>query len=330
MTRDQLFKEIQAGTVRNLYLFYGEEDFLIHLYTEQIRDIVLKNDPSGFNLTVFEGDGYSNEDIMEAIETYPILSERKLIILEDTKVFKSPGELKKSFWEETLPQIPDYVTVIFCEEAISKVYKKLIGAVEKNGAVVELKHPGPGELQKWINRQFAQNGKKISVANIDHIIDLCPPSMEHILREVEKICSYVGEKEVVSKEDIEAIITPSAENRIFELTDAIFGQNPKAAFAIYEDLKLLKETPYKIISILGKNFSTVYKIKVSKDTAGLKMHPYVIKKYTAIAKKTDLNRLRSIMKLCEKCDISLKSSPVDEFVLFEIFLSEVFGNIFLQ
>lgn len=327
LTRNELFKEIQEEKIRNLYLLYGEETFLIHLYTEQIRNVLLKNDPSGFNLTVFEGDAYSSEDILEAIETYPILSERKLIVLKDTKIFKSPSEAKKSFWEDTLQHIPDYVTVIFCEESISKVYKKLLGAVEKNGAVIELKHPDPRELQKWINRQFSQNGKKITVANINHIIDLCPPSMEHILREVEKISSYVGEREIVSKEDIEAIITPSAENRIFELTDAIFEPNAKKAFAIYQDLKLLKETPYKIISILGKNFSTIYKIKVSSDTAGLKMHPYVIKKYTAIAKKTDMERLRSILKLCEKCDISLKSSPVDEFVLFEIFLSEVFGKI---
>ena len=43
MSQDILKKEVKNGNIRNIYLFYGEEDYLKEVYCKKIEDIVLKD-----------------------------------------------------------------------------------------------------------------------------------------------------------------------------------------------------------------------------------------------------------------------------------------------
>lgn len=172
MKVNELKKELADGVVRSAYLFYGEEGYLVLHYINQIKGLLLPDSTlADFNLSVF--DKMDLEAIGEYVKTPPVFAERKLLIVKDTGLFKTPRAEDKEYWEAALSDIPPYLCILFAETAIDKRQKKLLSLVEKNGAVVEFKYMEGAQLKSWMNILIRQRGKKITVKNMDYLLSCC-------------------------------------------------------------------------------------------------------------------------------------------------------------
>lgn len=321
MKVNELKKELADGVVRSAYLFYGEEGYLVLHYINQIKGLLLPDSTlADFNLSVF--DKMDLEAIGEYVKTPPVFAERKLLIVKDTGLFKTPRAEDKEYWEAALSDIPPYLCILFAETAIDKRQKKLLSLVEKNGAVVEFKYMEEAQLKSWMNILIRQRGKKITVKNMDYLLSCCGTQMEHIEHEVDKLCSY-AEGEAIDKQQIDELVAKPVENRIFDLANAILQKRPNIAFAILLDLKSLRESPIKIVSILSKNFCDIY--KVAKATAptpqSTGLHPYVLKLHQRTASAVPEKKLAGMIALSASADLKLKSSAADEWLLLEEYVA---------
>ncbi len=324
MNINQLKASVSEKKIENLYLFYGPEDYLIRLYISQIKDIVISNKSlEDLNFVRFEK--FSEKSFEEAVSTPPVFSEKKLVLFDETGVFKSPSADAKKFLEENLPEIPDFVTVIFREESIDKRQKKLLEAVEKKGASVEFERMTEEQLKSWINILVSKNGKKISVGSIEYFIQCVGTSMSAIENEVGKLCSF-SKNEVISKEDIDNIVTKSIENRIFELSGAITSKNTAKTFKILSELKLLREEPIRITALIAKNFCDMYAVKSAspRSIKSLKMHPYAVKLHQNA--KISRKKIGEIISDLAVADEKMKSSPVDSWLILEHFVSLILAE----
>ena len=54
--------------------------------------------------------------------------------------------------------------------------------------------------------------------------------------ELEKLITYAGDKDTIDRGDIDAVITKSSEDSIFDLTEAIVTRNTEQALATLRDL----------------------------------------------------------------------------------------------
>lgn len=305
----ELKKSVSDGDIKNLYLFYGEEEYLIKLYISQIKAKIIDN-PSLEDLNFSMFDEFDEKGFTDAINTLPAFAERKLIVYNQTGIFEKPGAAKEFLISE-LPEIPDYATVVFREKNIDKKQKKLLSAVEKNGAAVEFSYMTDAQLKSWVNIMMNRLGKKMTVSNIEFLLKCTGSSMEVIENEVKKLCSF-SENEVISHDEIDAIVTKSVENRIFELSDAILSKNSVKAYQILKELETLREEPIAICALIGRRMTDIYKVKSAspqnRTPQKLGMKPYPIKLYSNI--KINRNSLSNIIKLACECDLELKSSAM--------------------
>ena len=107
-----LWKSIKAKDIGSLYLFYGQEEYLKRNYVEQIEKAILTDDFRLLNKVVLEGK-VSASAIIDNCETAPVFSERKLVIVKNSGLFKGgkksedtgkkdggriPGGVKDSFF----------------------------------------------------------------------------------------------------------------------------------------------------------------------------------------------------------------------------------------
>ena len=322
MNINELKTSLSQGNLENLYLFYGEEDYLIRLYISRIKDEIISNPAlEDLNYIVFES--FDQTRFEESVNTLPAFSDKKLIIFDETGVFKEPLKADKEFLEEALFNIPDYVTVIFREKAIDSRLKKLTGAVEKNGASVKFDYMTEAQLKTWITSIANKNGKKITAQVIEYFLSCTGNSMSVIENELSKLCSFTENIEI-TKENIDKIVTKSLENRIFELNECIIKKNPKKAMEILNELKLLKEEPIRISALISKNLCDLYKLKTAlpenRTPQKLGMHPYVIKINSSyrVSKET----LSNLIDLLIKTDEKLKSTSADSWVVLEMFFAQ--------
>lgn len=124
--------------------------------------------------------------------------------------------------------------------------------------------------------------KTMEKSTADLFLSLVGKDYNHFLNELQKLLLYAYEKEMISEEDVWAIVTPMEESLIFLIEDALFNQGPEKAFKLVARLLDHKEEPTKILGYLYRFF------KILQILAEfLEKHPELKEetKFTQFAKK---------------------------------------------
>ena len=164
-------KDISDGQLKQMYLLYGDEAFLKKRYRNKLRDAFLP-DGDTLNLSYFEGAGTSVRDIIDTAETLPFLSERRLIIVENSGFFKT----SKPELADYLKQAPETAAFIFVENEADK-RGKLYKAVAAGGYAVEISAQTTDTLTKWVAVTLRNEGKTTDRRTVEYFIGKCGSDM---------------------------------------------------------------------------------------------------------------------------------------------------------
>ena len=277
----QLNEDVASGTFKPCYLIYGEEAYLRF----QNRDKLVKalgGSSNSMNFNRYEGDNISPTEVVDMAETMPFLSDRRVILIENSGFFKKGcpelAEYLKAPSETTL--------FIFVEKEVDK-RKDIYKAVSKLGFDMECSPQDADTLKVWIRNRFNQQGKEISPRAQAVFIDRVGTDMSNIATEIEKLVCYCIDRKTITEEDIEAVCANYLTSRIFAMTDAISAQDQKRAIELYYDLLALKEPPAMILSMISRQFNMMLQVKEmtanrksSYEIAqALKLQPFIVGKY---------------------------------------------------
>ena len=78
----KLKKHLANGDASGVYLFFGEELYLRDIYIEKIKNVIPDDDLREFNLITIDGRETDFDEVTEAVESYPMMSEKSLSSLE--------------------------------------------------------------------------------------------------------------------------------------------------------------------------------------------------------------------------------------------------------
>src|SRR5699024_3618830 len=85
-----LNQDIRDRNFKRVYLLFGEEGFLKKSYKNRLKEAILGEDTMNYHY--FEGKGLNISEIIGLAETMPFFAEHRLILIEDSGLFKSGGE----------------------------------------------------------------------------------------------------------------------------------------------------------------------------------------------------------------------------------------------
>ena len=314
-----LKQQLKKGEIGNLYLFFGEEVYIKDSYVKYMQKLIPDDGFSDFNCILLDGKTAS-ERIDDAIDAFPVMSDRKVIIVKDSGIFKARaegGEDAREFWRERLNNLPDFVILIFDEQDADK-RGSLYKTVAAKGLAVEFNYLDDFELVSWIMREAQKSGKKISKSAAEYLLSLCDPGISNIKNELDKLFNYCGDE--IYQSDIEKVVSAPLSVVIFDITDAIMKGNRDKAVKILLKLQENKISAFNIMYLLSSNFDKLLHCKLLlKDGAGydaiaskLKMSPYIAKKYIADCKGFSEEFL--IERICKTAeyDLKIKQGLIDE------------------
>ena len=249
-----LVKDIKNRDLKRSYLIYGEEEYLKSSYRDRLVKAITDGDT--MNFTKYEGKGINAKEVIDFAETMPFFADYRVILIEGSGMLKSGGDELAEYMAE----IPATTVFIFVEDAVDK-RNKLFKAVSKNGYVCEMKHQSEDALIKWAAKIFARDNKKITADTMRYILSKTGTDMEILSKEIEKLICYVGDKEVISKEDADAVCITQISVRIFDMIDTISTKDQKKTLDLYYDLLASKEPPMRILFMLSKQFGNMLAAK---------------------------------------------------------------------
>ena len=328
---------IKAGVPANLYIFYGEERYLLQTMARQLKELLIPGGFEEFNYHRLTGKGLTVQELAETAEAMPMMAEHTLITVTDMDIFKL-DESQRTALIDLLGDFPPYCTLVFLYEQVpykrDGKMKKLCAALNEYVQEVEFVQQERSDLLKWLKRRFAATGHDIDQTAADHLLFTCGSLMRGLIPEVEKIAAY-AKHERITVADIDAVAEPVLDARIFDMTNAVTARNYDRAAAILADLLRMQTEPIAILAALGKELRRLYTARLAldggKDRVWLKelwsmSSDYPAKLLLQAAKNVDHDWCRQAVKRSQTLDRRMKSERnMDSEGELKLFLMELAG-----
>ena len=317
----EIKEHIKTGSFKQLYLLYGTEDYLKKLYRDKLKAAICK-DENEMNYSYFEGKAADPLKISEAAQTLPFFSDYRLIVVEDSGLFKNSSELS-----DYIQQLPDSTVIIFVETEVDK-RNKLFKLLRDRGHVSEMNGLDEKNLKLFVASLLEQEGKKILEALIVYFLEKTGTDMVNICNEVEKIVSYTLDRAVITREDIDAVVTTQISGKIFQMIDAIGSKQSGKALSLYYDLLSVREKPMSILYLITRHFNILLQVKDLQshgfasasisEKAGIP--PFSVNKYLAQIKNFTSSKLQEALEFATELEEQIKTGRMQERVGVEMLI----------
>ena len=320
------------------YLFYGKEKYLIENAVGYLINKYVKG-TEAFNYTKFKGSEVKPEDIISACETYPVMNDKKLVLVRDVVDFLGENDLKDSFYD-FLDNLSDFVILIFWDTGSLKKTTKFYKFFKKKDRDMDFAKLSPADLNNFIKGYFIRKGKEIGPSELALFISESgynskneDVSLLDLKTEMDKIAAHAKDKRIL-REDISSSITENIDTNIFKFLDAMMGRRSEEALKELHNLYKLGEPSLRIFTMIirqVKNFLS-YKILSNKNISQADiMNKMEVKKY-------EFGKIRSFEKNFTKeflidfyeelirSDELFKTSSIDEKLIMETLIIKYCNN----
>ncbi len=327
-----LVEALKSGSPANLYIFYGEERYLLEHYLEQLRSAILTDGFEEFNYRRFDGKSLTIDELSYAVDSLPVFAERTFIEVHDFDIFKCTEEDKNTLIS-IFSDIPDYVCLVLVYNTIE--YKpdgriKLNAELKKLFSIVEFRIQEQSRIIKWIKVHFQRLGKEINDKDAEYLTFVTGGLMTTLSGEIEKVAAYSRGNDI-TRADIDAVVTPVLDAVIYKLTDSITARDFDQSAKILDDLFRMREVPHKIIYSISLKLRQLLAAKLClADKLGVKdlmrianiKYEFQARNLLGSARGVSLEWCRNALRRCSDTALQLNSSRASgEELLTELIVS---------
>lgn len=321
----QINEDIRQQQFRQVYLLYGQERYLRRQYRDKLRKALCQEGDT-MNTHFFEGKDINLGEIVDLAETLPFFSDRRVIFITDSGLFKSGGEKMAEY----LANPNESTFFVFTESEVDK-RSKLYKAVQAKGYAAEFAEQDERTLKRWVAGVLGRENLKIAENTVQLFLTKTGTDMENIQMELEKLICYCCGREAVTAEDVEAVCTVRVANHIFDMINAIAAGQQRQALELYYDLLALKEPPMRILFLIARQCNMLLQTKElaargfdSRAIAPkIGVPPFAAGKYLAQAAKFKAAALREAVEKCVEAEEAVKTGRMNDRMSVEILILSV-------
>jgi DNA polymerase-3 subunit delta len=325
-----LIASLKQGNILSLYLFYGEEEFLIQEALDLIIKKVVEPGTRDFNFNALYCRDTPASGIVNLAQTLPFMSAKRLVIAKDFDA------LKAADLEELLPYLndPSPSTCLVMVSNQGRYDKKsVVSAVEAHGAVTRFFPLLDREIVSWIEGRVKARGLSLPRDAAQYLWQTIGNDLQKISNELEKIEIYIREKKAITFDDVKAVVGDFREYSTFDLAAALGSKNREKALLILSRLLQEGEQPVGLLGSIAWNFRRLMRAK-SMEAAGvgfeeIKRKLNVIFHQSASfqeqTRRFSLDELREAFDIMLSADKALKSSGVSGRLVLERMILKLCG-----
>lgn len=287
MKINELRKNI-ANDVLPAYFIVGEDEYLRE-FAYNIFAGLLNPDTIDFNLNIFQ-DFTNLYDIIFALRGYPLMDNRKLVVV------KNPQPLDKE--QESV--LTDYLKKPELQSILLILDNGNVKALRKYGEIIDCSTLSPEECAKQIELTLKRQNREIERTAAIKLTEYCLSDLQKIHMEIKKLVCY-KENGIITVKDVEAVVSPGTDYKIYEFTQSLAEKNTLKATAIMDSLLSVGNKPLSLLQAILTQYKRMLYSLISKGTDAeiakcLNIKPYAVK----MARKTAESYSPKILK--QYCD----------------------------
>lgn len=329
-TETELKRHIREGVPKPVYFLFGEESYLSAHYAEKLTQMATDGELGEFNCRKMDGRECSVEEIEAEAETLPLMAERKCVVVCDYDATKANADLPRLM--ALLEDPPESCVLIFWQCGVDVDVKKnakwktFLKAVEKNGAATELLPRTVAEAASLLCAGAKKRGCALSSAAAQLLVERCGSDLHRLLGELDKLCAIADGGEI-SEALIREATAESLEARVFDLSKNLLAGNVARAQEIVYALRSAREKPTAVFSVLSGAYVDLYRVKVAQlggatpeslsSVFSYRGREFVLRNAARDTRRLSLQSLRDSLEILAQADMTMKSSPVDKWLVLE-------------
>jgi len=266
----------------------------------------------------------SAQAIIENCETLPMMSDYRLIIVQDCALLAS-GKAKDEAQDsellaEYLKRVPESTCLVFDLGGTIDKRKKLSKTLLGMPGAVSFDALDDTQLARWIGQQLRPLGKRMDRAACDALAFTSGRDLTMLHGELLKLAAYAGDREAITPQDVDQIATHTAECTVFAMVDALSAGKAKEAFELLGVLLSSGEQRIGILAMITRHYRQMMHLcamQQERQQQGqmaktLGVPPFALGRLSKQVGKRTYESLKACVEMCVQADYDIKRGALRE------------------
>lgn len=329
MDRKEFTQAIRAGTLHGAYLLEGTEENIKAAALTALRKKLLPEGLEELNENLM--DNPTTDALIAAAETLPFLADQRLVVVREHPALARAEADDRLL--EYLQHVPESCVMVFLQRGKADARKKLYKAIQKHGTVVSFAQLNDAELNQWIIRTFAGQGKECSPQTASLLAFTVGNDTALLHTEMEKLAALAGERPNILDEDVRAVSTRSIECTVFEMVDAVVAGQEGKAFGLLRDMLTGGSDRIGILAMLLRQYRLMLHVKImqyeKKSAQEIKQKlgiaPFAAERCIRQAQAYTRQQVKQAVNLCLDTEYRIKSGQMNQEGSLEAAMLQIFA-----
>lgn len=272
MNHNEFFKALKQNELKHVYLFHGEEEYIKEEAYKRLADVLLPQF-SELNLSIF--DQGSADEIITSCTMAPFMAENRVVLC---RFIPKDNDAKKL--SDFIDKLPSETTLIFMVRGKADGKMLLIKKLKGMGAEVLFEYLSENDAAKWIMQHALLRKCTVNVADAQFMVKLVGNDMLSINNELSKLCDYVGDGGVITREIISSTVIKNLEYQLYNAYSYFVNGKLKDGFSALEAMTSGKNRDSEALGIAGYFLSCMKATLTAHDLIGKKASRAELEKLT--------------------------------------------------
>jgi len=337
VSSEELLVRLEKGKAIPAVLLLGEEAYLRDACRAHVIECLVPEASRTWAVSRYSADGGETQAALEQAQTLPMLSPQQVVFLEEAEAIEKLGEKSR---EEAVEHLDAYLknpapfTTLVLEATGLDQRMKLGKLLAEKTLVVEC---GLGEkiedklaaATALASSMAKQEGVEFEKGAAADLAEFVAADLMRLKTEIGKLATYVGERKVISRADVIALVVSDKTTTVWELADMLASRQSKKAQEFLDRLLRRGEEPLPMLGAITWMYrkmieaSEVKGVMQSWQAArALGMNPQQAELALQSARKISKPRLLGGLHALQKADDQLKGGK-DARTVLEFLVAEL-------
>lgn len=340
------------------YILHGVEEFTRSEEVHKLVAQVVADGMGDLNIARLDGRKLGPDELINACNTMPFLTNRRLVIVEnllqrfdprgrsagEATSPTDPDAVEPSTAVESgyasklaafLPQIPPTTRLVFTENKTlgrNNPIIKLAGQVE-GSYVREFKPPDESGLSAWIRQRAKHKGPGIAGDAAVLLASFVGADLRLLDQELEKLAALAGYARPIGVEDVRALVSAAHDANIFAMVDTLGLRDGKRAMQQLQELLASGANELYLLAMIARQFRLILSVKDLAQSRGLKQedirkelrisHSFIVEKLARQGQLFSMDELEAILRRLLEIDQAIKTGRSEGALAVELLVLEI-------
>lgn len=216
---------LKTGTLAPVYYFHGDDDYLKDEEVRRVLDTVVDVATRDFNLEVLRGGDVDAETLGTALNTLPMMAERRAVVVRDVQALKKDA---RASLDRYLKRPASDLVLLLVSPASAKVDKSLLAL----STSIEFKPLTGDRVPRWI-AYYVDHDLRTTITEgaIALLQDAVGSDLTRLKLELDKLASFT-DAGPINEAAVTAVVGVRAGETIGDFLDAVARRDAAQALAM--------------------------------------------------------------------------------------------------